>query len=186
MAGRRIKLLDVANSNTFLVKVHNIALARLQAKLPLNVRKEWQGESREDESLHGNLSLTITLTHTCGYRVMHGRVFPTGTTSTVEARAGGNIFADLLYMDVIKHKCSDKEVPHLKIVKPWLCPICGVTDEKYPEWEGVCNHARDNRTNEKKNRRPRARVGGRKGPAKVRRKAVAKPRHEAGHSGEDG
>ncbi|KKK82886.1 hypothetical protein LCGC14_2798910 [marine sediment metagenome] len=171
MAGRRVKLLDVANGNTFLVKVHNVALARLQAKLPLDVRKEWQGESREDEN-RVNKSLEITLTHTCGYRVVHRRVFPKGTTSMVEARAGGNIFADLIYMDVIKHKCSDKEVPHLKIVKPWLCPICGVTDEKYPEWEGVCNHASNKAKS--KDKRVRERIGGRKGPAKARRKAVAK------------
>ncbi len=165
-----------AESKTFLTRVHDAALKRLMAKLPLAVRKEWQGEAKQDVTLYGGMSLKLILTHKCGFCVSHTRGFLDPSGSIAVSRRAGEVLADVLYKSINNHKCSGREAPHLTIVKPWLCPICGVTDEKYPEWEGECNHARvdDSSRAKSKNRRARARIGGRKGPAKARRKAVAK------------
>ena len=169
-----VKLHPVAaKSKTFLTRVHDAALKRLMAKLPLAVRKEWKGEAKQ-VGLGRSVSLELILTHKCGFCVSYKKGFLDTSGSIAVSRRAGEVLADVLYKSINNHKCSGREAPHLTIVKPWLCPICGVTDEKFPEWEGECNHVRDNGTNEKKNRRPRARIGGRKGPAKARRKAVAK------------
>ncbi|KKN32976.1 hypothetical protein LCGC14_0808480 [marine sediment metagenome] len=164
---------------SFLTRVHDVALKRLMARLPLSVRKEWQGEAKQGETAHDCTKLELILTHKCGYSTAHKKVFLNGSVRDADAGTAGKALANAIYRDINKHKCSGRtSVPHLKIVKPWLCPICGVTDEKYPEWEGECNHARvdDSSKAKSKNRRARARIGGRKGPAKARREAVATAR----------
>ncbi len=170
-----------AKSEAFLTKVHDAALRRLMAKLPLFMRKEWKGEAKQFETVNGGLSLQLILTHKCGYRLAHKRVFLNGLGSVTHAKLTGQVLGYEIYKDINNHKCSGREAPHLTIVKPWLCPICGVTEEKYPEWEGECDHVPDHKRTipdrkqtKRKSKRVRERIGGRKGPAKARRKAVAK------------
>ncbi len=175
-------------AEAFLTRVHDAAITLLMAELSLDMREEWQGESKQRTNrVDGRISLQLMLTHKCGFCVSHKRVFPKPGDMT-EVRSAGRILANGIKLNIRRHKCpKHSKAPHLTIVKPWLCPICGVTDEKFPEWEGECNHVQeatlivDSKNVKSKNKRVRERIGGRKGPAKARRKSVEKARRgEAG------
>lgn len=174
----------------YLTRVHSAAQQRLMECLPLAERKLWDGKAYQVGPV-GNIgmSLELILTHKCGYSITHKRVFESGVSMS-GAPSAGKVLGNELYKAIHKHigKCVMVEdgVPHLKIVKPWLCPICGVTDEKYPEWEGDCNHVPDSKGTKSKGKRVRARIGGRKRPAKARRKAVASPVYGSHLLGKDG
>ena len=75
-----------------------------------------------------------------------------------------------------------EDVQPTKPKKPrTVCKICGETDDKYPEWEGDCEHVIRNRKEaERKSSAARKRVARSKGAAKVRREAVASASGYAG------
>ena len=170
-----LTLTESERAEGFLTKINNSARSYMMRELPRRVRGEWEGEAKKSVTLSKG-SIQLILTHTCGGQVIGTSVFP-GCYEKAALDRGRRLGRSLV-RDIRAHKCCD--VPHLKIVEPQLCPICGVTDSKYSEWEGTCNHARpklkDGSKAPSKSKRVRARIGGRKGPAKVRRRVVEKSR----------
>ena len=171
-----ITLEETARAEAFLAKVNSSARSYMTYELPRDVRGEWEGEAKTSV-VPSKIIIQIILTHTCGGQVTGTSEFPHDRSNIHELGRGRKLGASLV-RDIRAHKC---DVPHLKIVEPRSCSICGVTDSKYPEWEGECNHAtrrilNDSAKIKRKSGGARSRIGGRKGPAKARRRVVEKSR----------
>jgi hypothetical protein len=150
---RQIETIDAATKN-----ITALTLSMLKAALPHYIRTQYEGSVAPIRSGR-SVKFCFSFKHMKGIVVFenidHDFTFPIKDQSLVATAFSNRLTAAILEdqktrpfyeedlhgpvgLPVPEQKAAEKK--KVKKKKKKLCKICGVTDPKYPEWEGDCSH----------------------------------------------